>query len=133
MVHHHHRRRRHSVTATTTSHRNPHSTATKTHLLRLRRNAAPLIRKNAFQMYIQAANTAAVPPRRTSLEAESTTGGPRGLEREEMVRVQREPRVERQLRAERVHVEVARAARVEEAVDEVAAEVAEAVVDGLVD
>lgn len=84
-------------------------------------------------MYIQAANTAAVPPRRTSLEAESTTGGPRGLEREEMVRVQREPRVERQLGAERVHVEVARAARVEEAVDEVAAEVAEAVVDGLVD
>lgn len=88
---------------------------------------------STLQVDIQAAWAAPVPPRSTSFKAESTSGRVPGLEFQEMVRVQREPYVDRQLSAERVCVEVTRAARVEEAMDEVAAEVAEAVVRRFVD
>lgn len=50
-----------------------------------------------------------------------------------MVRVQGELYVEGELRAEGVDVEVARAARVEEAADSVAAEVAAAAAEGVVE
>lgn len=88
---------------------------------------------STLQVDIQAARAAPVPPRSTCIKAESTSGRVPGLEFQEMVGVQRESYVEGQLSAEGVYVEVTRAARVEEAMDEVAAEVAEAVVRRFVD
>lgn len=89
--------------------------------------------EGTLEVYVQPARVAAVPPKGTSLEAQGTRGRRRRLELEGVVGVGREVDLEGELGAEGVDVEVAGAARVEEAADAVAAEVAGAAAEGVVE